>query len=131
MIYVVETATSNTPCRLARGPSLAAYATHDAATRAARSLGGIVREYAVASAATGDTAECLARAVDDITAERDALRREIEEQRAGHAAHRAKYGAREDETMGQWIARLHRAHQDLQTVRAALAGPSVLRDVDR
>jgi len=131
VIYVVESMASNTPVRLARGPSLAAYPTREAAKRAARSLGGIVREYAVAQAATGDTAEHLARVVDDLQAECVGLRMEIADQRDGHAAHRARYGAREGETMGQWLGRLHRGYQALQTIRQALVGPGILRDDDQ
>jgi hypothetical protein len=126
MIYVIERADGGGAKRLSKRPSVAAYATHDAAERAARALGGRVRAYAVAGAESG-SAEVLGREYADAAAERDALRAEIADQRAGHASLRARYGAREDETMGQWIARLHRGYRSLMTIRAELAGPGVLR----
>ena len=128
MIYVVESMTSNTPVRLARGPSLAAYPTRQAAERAATALGGVVREYAVARATVGDGEEHLARVVDGLQASARRSSMERDERARGEAALRARYGAREDETMAQWLGRLHRGYQALQTIRQALAGPDILRD---
>lgn len=127
-IYVVED-THGTPVRLRGRASVAAYATRSAAERSSRALGGRVRAYSVAGAESG-TAEVLGREYAAAAAERDALRAELEDRRAGNAALRARYGAREDETIGQWIARLHRGYRSLQTIRAELAGPGILRDAD-
>lgn len=127
MIYVIESA-DGSPVRLRGRPSVAAYANRSAAERAATALGGRVVVYSVGGAESG-TAEVLGREYADAAAERDALRAEIADQRAGNAALRARYGAHPDETMGQWIARLHRDAQALATVRAALAVPGILREV--
>lgn len=127
-IYVVEDA-HGTPVRLRGRPSIAAYATRSAALRSATALGGRIRAYAVAGAESG-TAEVLGREYADAAAERDALRVELEELRAGNAALRARYGAHADETMGQWVARLHRGYRSLQTIRAELVGPGILRGAD-
>lgn len=123
-IYVVEV--GGRPASLRTASTVAAYRDHERAERAARSLRGHVVEYSVGripEAEEGAWREALR-----MQAQRDAERAVLEDQRADNAALRARYGAREDETMAQWLGRLHRGYQALQTIRQALVGPGILRD---
>lgn len=118
-IYVVEV--DGRPVQLRTSRSVAAYADRARAESAARTLRGRVVEYAVGR--TPDAEEDAWREALRMRAERDQARAELEDQWAGNKAVRAKYGARDDETMGMWIGRLYRGYSALQTLRAALGEP--------
>jgi hypothetical protein len=116
MIFVVER--DFKPVRLKSGASVAAYATEEKARLAARSLGGTVHAYSFNGATV--CAEDLARDVERLRSERDAARKDLADQLDGNMTHRRMYGAHPDETMGMWLARLHRGYREWGRMLEAL-----------
>ena len=114
MIYVVEV--DGRPAQLRTSRSVAAYADRARAESAARSLRGRVVEYSVGR--TPDAEEDAWREAERMRAERDQARAELEDQWAGNRALRSQYGARDEETMHMWIARLARSDRDLKELLA-------------
>jgi hypothetical protein len=128
MIYVVELL-DGTPKQLRKSAQVAAYTSRESAERAARSLGGVVREYGVGGGNSAVTEE-LNRVIEE-------LRLALRQERDRHVSTRIRLGdfARRNgghyesdfEDVAQRIEREARAWRKVAKVVKQISGEEIVK----